>query len=246
MPTSRPFSYNPSYLNLSGTYNIGTMCVGVGSQFYINNYGGLTWWNGPDEDLGYCIGTVVPAQNQSTPLGNIGNVKFWRTQEFTDEAFLILVQEVTGQTFTDTPSACAYLESNNYWTSYNDLSKYYFVVNNRCSPGNYRVGGAGGSRTNFYVIADSTPAYVLFQKPSRIRNKSGWNELSRDDVGSPPKISSGGGDSSPHQYGYYRGYWLTDVTVFKKNGITAYGFPYGNAFTYGASFYQTIVAPWVP
>ena len=243
MPTSRPFSYNPSFLNLSGTYNIGTMCVGASSKPYIDNYGGLTWWNGPDEDLGYCIGTVVPAQNQSTPLGNIGNVKFWRTQSFTDAAFLILVQEVTGQTFTDTPTACAYLDSNNYWTSYNDLSIYYFVVSNRCSPKHYR--DINGDRTKSYIIANTTPAYKLYQKTNRNRTKT-WTELATDDVGSPPKISSGGDNSSPHQYGYYRGYWFTDVTVFKKNGITAYGFPYGNTFTYGASFYQTIVAPWVP
>ncbi len=243
MPTSRPFSYNPSQQLLPGTINIGTMCVGVSSNPYIDNYRGLTWWNGPDEELGYCIGTVVPAQNQSTPLGNIGNVKFWRTPTLTDEAFLTLVKEATGQTFTDTPTACAYLDSNNYWTSYTNLSIYYFAVSNRCSTKHYRE---NGDRTKSYIIADTTPAYKLYQKTNRNRSKSTWTELAINDVGSPPKISGGGDASSPHQYGYLRGYWITDVVVYKKGGITAYGFPDGNTFTYGTSFYQTIVAPWVP
>ncbi len=239
MATSRPFAYNQDRINIVGTYNIGNLCVADN----VANSAGLTFWNGPDEELGYCIGKAVTTQNQPTPIGNVGNVGFWRTNGFTDAAFLNLVNTITRQNFTNTPTACAYLDSNGYWTSYNDLSTYYFVVSNRCSPINYRV---NNERTQYFIIADSTPAYKLYQKPSRYYGRSSWSELTSDSVGSPPKISNGGEVSSPHQYGYYRGYWLTDVVVYKKNGVTAYGFPDNNTFTYGASFYQTIVAPFVP
>jgi hypothetical protein len=241
MPTSRPFSYNPSSLNLSGTYNIGTMCIGVETKLYIDNYGGLTWWNGPDEDLGYCIGTVVPAQNQSTPLGNIGNVKFWRTQAFTDAAFLILVQEVTGQTFVDTPSACAYLDLNNYWTSYNDLTRHYFVVQNRCSPERFR--DVNGDRTRYYVTPDSFPAYNLYEKPYGNKDRNIWNvQLAQNNVGSPAKITN---SFTPHQYTYKRGYWLTDVWVYKKGTTIVYSFPYGGTSTWGELLYKNIVNPYI-
>ncbi len=243
MSTSRPFSYNPSYLNLSGTYNIGKMCVGVDSQFYINNYGGLTWWNGPDEDLGYCIGTVVPAQNQSTPLGDIGNVKFWRTQSFTDAAFLILVQEVTGQTFTDTPSACAYLASNNYWTSFDNVTVLYFVVSNRTSVAKYWNNNLAG-----YYRPDTTPSYILYSKP-RPAFDMNWTRLTQDYVGSPAKYTYGGAGPQ-YTYGAQgpttnNGTWLTDVWVYKSGADVGYAFPFGGTATYGTTAYQNIVLPWI-
>jgi hypothetical protein len=243
MPISRPFAFNVERINVSGTYNIGNLCVVDSSITMSDSPGNLTFWNGPDEELGYCIGKSVPSQNQPTPVGNVGNVGFWRTNGFTDDAFLKLVNTITGQNFTNTPTACAYLDSNGYWTSYNDLITYYFVVSNRCSPINYRV---EGTRTRNFIIADSSPAYILYQKPNRNYGRKNWNELTRDNVGSPEKISNGGATSSPHQYGYQRGYWLTDVVVYKKNGVIAFGFPDNKTFTYGTSIYQEIVGPWIP
>ena len=115
--TSRPFAYNPTQSTISGTYNIGTLCIGVTNQNYSSGIGGLNWWGGPNENEGYCIGTVVPAQNQSTPLGNIGNVKFWRTPIFTQDAFKTLASSVTGQSFASASAALTYLNANNYWAS---------------------------------------------------------------------------------------------------------------------------------
>jgi hypothetical protein len=123
MPTSRPFSYNPFYLNLSGTYNIGTMCVGVGSNPYINNYGGLTWWNGPDEDLGFIIVVPVPSNTQPTPYpGVFASIGFWGTEifgsPFSDATFINLVNGAFGQTFTTISQSINYLSTNGYWTNY--------------------------------------------------------------------------------------------------------------------------------
>lgn len=243
MAISRPFAFNVDRINVSGTYNIGDLCVVDSPITTSDSPGNLTFWNGPDEELGYCIGKSVSTLNQPTPLGNIGNVGFWRTNEFSDKAFIKLANSVTGQNFVGTPSACAYLDSNGYWTSYNNLSIYYFVVNNRNSRIHYRE---DGTRTNIYIIPNSTPAYDLYQKPNRNYGNSNWIYLTSDNVGSPAKISNGGNDSSPHQYLYQQGYWLTDVVVYKKDGVTAFGFPDNKTFTYGTSIYQEIVGPYVP
>ncbi len=52
MATARSFAYN-SGTGVTGTTQVGSLAVGDTSA----NYGaGLTWWNGPDESLGYVIG----------------------------------------------------------------------------------------------------------------------------------------------------------------------------------------------
>jgi hypothetical protein len=240
---ARPFSYNPTQLNISGTYNIGTLCVGVDVQNYSSGIGGLNWWNGPNESEGWCIGTVVTTQNQSTPLGNIGNVKFWRgaTNIFTDTEFLNVCKKATGQTFTDTPTACAYLASNNYWTSFNNVDIYYFVVSNRSSYSKRYIWPYGPS-DNQYIMADTIPSYKLFQKINAQRSTFGtYTYLYNGAPGSPAKLTW-----KSVQYTYNGGKWLTDVNVYKSGVTVAYGFPNGGTSTYGTTVYQNIVAPWVP
>jgi len=245
MATARPFAFNVDRINVSGTYNIGDLCVVDSSISTSDSPGNLTFWNGPDEELGYCIGKSVSTLNQPTPLGNIGNVGFWRTNGFSDSSFLNLVNTITRQNFVNTASACAYLDSNGYWTSYNNLSIYYFVVNNRNSRIHYREDEE--TRTNIYIIPNSTPAYDLYQKPNRNYGYLvNWTYLTSDNVGSPAKISNGGVASSPHQYLYQQGYWLTDVVVYKKDGVTAFGFPDNKTSTYGTEIYEEIVGPYVP
>jgi len=245
MAIARPFAFNVDRINVSGTYNIGDLCVVDSSISTSDSPGNLTFWNGPDEELGYCIGKSVSTLNQPTPLGNIGNVGFWRTNGFSDSSFLNLVNAITRQNFVNTASACAYLDSNGYWTSYNNLSIYYFVVNNRNSRIHYREDEE--TRTNIYIIPNSTPAYDLYQKPNRNYGYGvNWTYLTSDNVGSPAKISNGGGASSPHQYLYQQGYWLTDVVVYKKDGVTAFGFPDNKTSTYGTEIYEEIVGPYVP
>jgi len=117
MATNRVFAYNPTSSIIAGTTNIGTLCIGVSALNYAASPGGLTWWGGPDEDLGYCIGTVVPAQNQSTPLGNIGSVEFWRTKTFSESEFTSLASQITQQSFPTALSAQTYLNANSYWSS---------------------------------------------------------------------------------------------------------------------------------
>jgi hypothetical protein len=242
--TARPFAYNPTQLFIPGTYNIGTLCVGVDQLDYYNHPGGLTWWGGPNENQGYCIGTVVPSQNQSTPLGNIGNVKFWRTKIFTDASFINLANQATGLTFTDTSSACAYLASHNYWTSFNNVSVQYFVIANRTSAAHYWPQQLSG-----YYRPNTTPSYVVYSKPSALHNRALWTELGHNYVGSPAKYTYGG--AGP-QYTYggqgvgkKHGLWLTDVWVYSNGTSWVFAFPNGGTATYGTGAYISIVNPFI-
>ena len=54
MATARPFAYNTG-APISGTTQTGDLAVGVSDEPYSDNYGGVIWWNGPDEELGYVI-----------------------------------------------------------------------------------------------------------------------------------------------------------------------------------------------
>jgi hypothetical protein len=124
MSTSRPFAYNPLHLNLSGTTNVGDLCIGVSSaNNYKNNYGGLIWWKGPNEDLGYVIAVPNSGNTQPTPYSGVtASVGFWGTEIFpnplTDTTFINLVNGTFNQTFTGATQASNWLTTNGYWNSY--------------------------------------------------------------------------------------------------------------------------------
>ena len=124
MSTSRPFAYNPLHLNLSGTTNVGDLCIGVSSSNnYKNNYGGLIWWKGPNEDLGYVIAVPNSGNTQPTPYSGVtASVGFWGTEIFpnplTDTTFINLVNGTFNQTFTGATQASNWLTTNGYWNSY--------------------------------------------------------------------------------------------------------------------------------
>jgi len=117
MATTRAFAYNPTSSTISGTTNVGTLCVGVSALNYGAKPGGLTWWMGPDEDSSYIVAKDVPTANFPTPVGNVGGVQFWRCTN-TDEAFRITVQTISGTTQASASAANDWLTSNNYWTNW--------------------------------------------------------------------------------------------------------------------------------
>ena len=116
---ARPFSYNPEQAIIEGTTNVGTICIGVSALDYSSNPGGLTWWMGPDEDNSYVIAKDVSAQNFPTPVGDVGNVQFWRCEN-NDSAFIGLVRLISGLTPVSATASAAsdWLASNNYWTNW--------------------------------------------------------------------------------------------------------------------------------
>jgi len=120
MATTRPFSYNPPpSAGITGTMNVGTLCIGVSPLAYSANPGGLTWWMGPDEDNSYVIAKDVPAQNFPTQLipPNVGGVQFWRSTN-TNEAFIGLVSLISGTSQASASAASDWLLTNGYWTNY--------------------------------------------------------------------------------------------------------------------------------
>ncbi len=118
MATTRAFAYNPTQATISGTTNVGTLCIGVSALNYSGNPGGIKWWMGPDEDNSYIIAKDVPAGNFPTQVGNIGTVQFWGCTN-TDEAFRITVQIISGTTQASASAANDWLTANNYWTNRN-------------------------------------------------------------------------------------------------------------------------------
>lgn len=124
MATARPFTYNPD-AQIPGTEKYGNLSVGFPTSGFEST--GLQWWNGPDEDLGYVIAKLSVDINgdpqQPTPVvGQLGNVGFFRTQSKDDNLFVELSNAVTGQNFTTPSEAKTWLESNEYWTSYMEIT----------------------------------------------------------------------------------------------------------------------------
>ena len=67
MPTTRPFAYNTGS-TIVGTIQIGDLAIGVDPLNYAGGVGGVQWWGGPDEDLGYVIAHTVPSGTQPTQV----------------------------------------------------------------------------------------------------------------------------------------------------------------------------------
>jgi hypothetical protein len=160
---ARAFAYSASGTPIPGTKKLTTLYFQDENLDYSSNPGGLTWWQGPDENLGYVITRAVPSQDHPTPLGNIGSVKFFRTSSFTESEFISLAQSIAGQTFVSGDAAKIWLNSNNYWTSYesiyNPTLQVYLDAGNSSS-----YGGVGstwndlsGTGNNATLI--NTPTY---------------------------------------------------------------------------------------
>ena len=128
MAFTRPFAYNPTQNPISGTEPYGTLVVGLEDLDYSQSPGGLKWWMGPDEELGYIIGGVVSGGTQPSPVGDVGTVRFWRTAGLNSAQFVSIANQITGQNFTSANEAKTWLDANNYFASYEDpiAPGYYF------------------------------------------------------------------------------------------------------------------------
>ena len=153
MSITRPFARNTGN-PLVGTAQFGDLVVGLQPLPYDENYGGIKWWNGAEEELGYVIGTDVPAENHPTPIGNIGSVRFWRTTAFTDNDFVFVANRVTKQGFTGATQAYSWLTNNGYWTSYKPAT-----------PVSYEIVDGKFIRQEYSPVSDTiwTTAYVTDQ-----------------------------------------------------------------------------------
>ena len=117
MSTSRPFAYNTG-TTISGTEQVGDIAIGVDPFDYTQQPGGVQWWNGPDEDLGYVIAHTVPSGTQPNPLNIPAYIGFWRSGSKNESSFIILVNQLFNQNFTTGNDCKTYLNNNGYWTSW--------------------------------------------------------------------------------------------------------------------------------
>jgi|688.fasta_scaffold791515_1 hypothetical protein len=124
--TVRPFAYNPQTSPaevIPGTVQFGDLAIGVDEQEYSADPGGVTWFMGPDEDLGWVICSPVPNGNHPTPSGSVGTVRFWRSKTKDDEGFVKLANYVSskknlGITFPNPTQALQKLSEVGLWTNY--------------------------------------------------------------------------------------------------------------------------------
>ena len=122
MATTTPFAYNPSLSPISGTVQVGTLAVGITEQDYSVDPGGVDFWMGPDEDLGYVIAQPVSGDTQPTPISGVtASVGFFRSTGLTESSFIQVSNVVGSQIFTGGTQAKTWLNANGYWTSYTGI-----------------------------------------------------------------------------------------------------------------------------
>jgi hypothetical protein len=121
MATAQPFAYNTGP-QISGTQQVGDLSYGFPTTGFTDS---PQYWNGPDENLGYVIGTSVPSNTQPTPVsGKTASVGFWRSEFLTENSFVELSNSLFNQNFTGGTEAKTWLNANGYWTSYKDVYRY--------------------------------------------------------------------------------------------------------------------------
>ncbi len=159
MATIIPVAYNPSQTPISGTEQVGDFAIGTTEQDY-SNLGGVRFWATPDLDLGYVVSHVNNSGDQPNPLSLSDiYVGFWRSADLTDGSFITLAEDVSKwdgdpQTFTGGTQAKTWLNTNGYWTSWEDTytntaNLYYDAGNTSSYPGTgtvlYNIGTDGAA-----------------------------------------------------------------------------------------------------
>ena len=208
MPTTRPFSYNPTSASITGTTNVGTLCIGVSALNYSANPGGLTWWMGPDEDNSYVIAKDVSTSDFPTPLGNVGNVQFWRCAN-NDTEFVKLVNIISGSTQSSASAAQSWITTNNYWTNRNP----YLA-------GLYKTTYSGYFADNVSFFATATPASVGGNPATSVQTTSIFEPATDD-----------GSNFSCQWLGYFKPTTSETYTFFTSSDDASYVWVGSNAVT---------------
>lgn len=116
------FAYNTGS-PISGTIQVGDIAIIEDITNYSPSLGGLRWWAGPDETLGYVIVYPVPAGDHQTPVpGETSFIGFYGTKNmpnpFNESTFVELVNTQFNQSFTTGNDASTWLTTNGYWNSW--------------------------------------------------------------------------------------------------------------------------------
>jgi len=163
-----PLAYNPSLSPIDGTDQVGTLAVGITEQDYSIEPGGVDFWMGPDEELGYVIAVPVPSNTQPTEIpGVFASVGFFRSTDLTEGSFITLSETIAGQSFASGADAKTWLNNNGYWTSYvvSLCDSFTFIGNNATTTSNSAINdGTSGWDSSAYSLETFTgPVSVTFQ-----------------------------------------------------------------------------------
>jgi len=159
MPTARPFAYNTGS-NINGTEQVGDLAIGIPSGGFPES---PNFWNGPDEDLGYVIAYSQPDGLHPTPISGVNaSLGFWRSKFVTDESFLELVLNKTGQTFATAPEAKTWLNTNGYWTSYFPFASPVLSLD------------AAGYTSGNWIDSVGGKSFTLYNSPTWSSNNGGY------------------------------------------------------------------------
>ena len=195
MATVRTFAYN-SGAGITGTTQVGYIAAGATADSY---GAGLTWWKGPDEDLGYVIchtsGARTAGQNEYVvPAPTIG---FWRTLEKTDNSFIAFCNSVFKQNFANASDASTWLTINGYWTNYvsfvtSGLILNYDISNSSSYSGSGTTvtdlqGNSNATLSGSPTYSSSNGGYLTFNSGS---SQSLLLNTSLNSVLSPPNTST--------------------------------------------------------
>ena len=162
MATSRPFAYNTGSL-ISGTQQFGNLAIGTASIAYQDTRpGGLQWWNGPDEDLGYIIAFPVPGGNVQTPTPISASLRFRRSPLKTDNSFINTVNNFYNQNFTTTTQAYTYLSSSGIYTSYPNLVTSNLIMQLDAN----NVSSYPGSGSTWFDLSSNNNQGTLINNPT--------------------------------------------------------------------------------
>ena len=130
-----PLAYNVGSA-IAGTTQVGDLAVGTTDQDYSINPGGVPWWMGADEEIGYVIAVPVSGNTQPTPISGVtASVGFYQSTDLTDNSFIELTNNVFSQSFTGATEASSWLTTNGYWNSYGNLASFTI------SPSDFTEGG---------------------------------------------------------------------------------------------------------
>lgn len=174
MATSRPFAYNTGS-TITGTQQFGNLAIGTASIAYEDlDPGGLQWWNGPDEDLGYVIAFPVPGGDVPTPTNVSASLRFRRSPLKTENSFVNTVNTFYNQSFTTGQQANSYLSSSGFWSSWtSSITSSGLILNwNLQDLNSYNgsgttitdlQGNSNGTLTGTITYTSATPNYLTIQ-----------------------------------------------------------------------------------
>ena len=127
MKISRPFAFNIG-APLPGTTQVGYIAAGATATGYNAGYGGVRWFDGPDESCGYILAYPVLSGNQPNPDNESCSIGFYGTDGFVVNSFVHSVNLLAAgsQDFTNGPDAYNWCLSNSIWTTYSPDGPYFY------------------------------------------------------------------------------------------------------------------------